>query len=293
VTVIVEDTVDRYFEAWNHHDPPSVVRALIDGGTYTDPTIVGAPLSGDALAAHVQDLLDGFPDLSFEIVQVAAPTDSVVLARWLMRGTNLGSFRGAPPSGREVSLEGIDAITLTDGGLASVEGYFDRQTMAEQLGLQVLVQPFEAGPFQFGYSVRTAAQSQAKPGTITVTWIDVGSPSDAEEVRAISRPLAAELREIPGFISWVGVGIQNRLYTITAWEDEESARRIMAMPRHQEAVKRFFNGDLAVAAHTGVWNVSRLNAVWARCSSCQTMVDLTLGTGCQCGQVVESVPDYM
>jgi hypothetical protein len=65
------------------------------------------------------------------------------------------------------------------------------------------------------------------------------------------------------------------------------------MPRHQEAVKRFFNGNLAVAAHTGVWNVSRLNAVWARCSSCQTMVDLTLGTGCQCGQVVESVPDYM
>lgn len=289
---MTEDIVDSYFDAWNDHDPEGVVASLLDGATYTDPTVVAEPLSGDALADHVQGLLDGFPDLSFEIIDIGPPVGGVVFARWLMTGTNLGSYRGAPPTGREVRLEGIDVITLTDGGLSSVEGYFDRQTMAEQLGLQVLVMPYEAGPFQFGYSLRTSTGSQATPGTLTVTWIDVGSPEDAEEVRSISRPLAAEMRELPGFISWIGVGIGNRLYTITAWEDEESARQIMEMPRHQEAVKRFFNEDLATAAHTGVWNVSRLNAVWSRCPSCNAMVDVTVDS-CGCGRGVEGVFDRM
>jgi len=42
--------LDRYFDAWNTHDPGQVVAALTDDGTCEDPT-AGGPLNGGALAA--------------------------------------------------------------------------------------------------------------------------------------------------------------------------------------------------------------------------------------------------
>ena len=48
----MHEALDRYFDAWNSHDPALVVAALTDDGTYEDPT-TGGPLSGDALEANV------------------------------------------------------------------------------------------------------------------------------------------------------------------------------------------------------------------------------------------------
>ena len=58
---------ERYFTAWNAHDPAAVAAAL-RGGSYTDPTVAGPPLTGTELAAHARDLLAGFPDLRFEVL---------------------------------------------------------------------------------------------------------------------------------------------------------------------------------------------------------------------------------
>ena len=73
------DALDRYFAAWNDHDPDAVVRSLADGGSYQDPT-TGGPLTGDALAANVATLLTGFPDLQFDLVSVAPTGDAAASA---------------------------------------------------------------------------------------------------------------------------------------------------------------------------------------------------------------------
>jgi len=52
--------LDRYFAAWNDHDPDAVVPSLAGGGSHEDAT-TGGPLTGDALAANVAALLAGFP----------------------------------------------------------------------------------------------------------------------------------------------------------------------------------------------------------------------------------------
>ena len=56
----IETALDRYFDAWNSHDPDLVVAALTDDGTYEDPT-TGGPISGDALAASVAGVLRRVP----------------------------------------------------------------------------------------------------------------------------------------------------------------------------------------------------------------------------------------
>lgn len=198
----------------------------------------------------------------------------------------------APPSGRSVALPGVDLITMVDGKIGSVEGYFDRQTMAEQLGLQVLIQPHAAGPFQFGYGVKATAGSRKPPGAVSLTWIDVRSQEEADQVRAISRPLAAELTQAPGFISWLGVGIANRLYTITAWESEDAVKQAMRNSLHTGAIKRFFTEDFCAAVGTGIWSAGHLNPLWVRCPSCDRLTDRAQADNCTCGQTLPESPQH-
>jgi steroid delta-isomerase-like uncharacterized protein len=284
--------VEPYFQAWNSRDPEAVAAAFAEGGTYTDPTVTGPPLKGPELAEHVRALFTAFPDLSFEVLSAQPADADTAVARWLMRGTHTGPLRGLPPSGRSVVLPGVDLITAADGKIGCVEGFFDRQTMAEQLGLQVIVQPHAAGPFQFGYAVRAAAGSKKVPGAVSLTWIDARSPEEADQIRAISRPLAAELTGVPGFISWFGVGIANRLYTITAWESEDAARQVMRSAAHKAAVKRFFTDDFGAALGTGVWRVHHLNPLWVRCSGCAQVIDRARDDVCPCGQPLPEPPSY-
>jgi steroid delta-isomerase-like uncharacterized protein len=279
--------VESYFQAWNSRDPDAVPGVFAEGGTYADPTIADPPLPASGLAAHVRGVLAAFPDLSFEILS-AQPLDSTAgsgtaVARWLMRGTNTGPLRGNPPTGRPVALGGVDIITVADGEVATVEGYFDRQAMAEQLGLQVIVQPHAAGPFEFGYGVR-ASGHQAKPGAVSLTWIEARSPEEANEIRGISRPLAAELTSVPGCVSLLGSGFGDRMYLTAVWENKDAVGQVWRSSLHEGAVKRFFTEDFAAAIGTAVFTVDHVNAVWMRCTACAAVVNRTDNATCPCGQ---------
>ncbi len=104
------DVVQRYFNAWNAHDPEGVVATFVAGGTYSDPGASG--LTGDAIASYVRGLLDMFPDLSFEAASLTAADDGMVAAEWTVRCTNTGPFQGLTPTGRAISLRGADFIQV-------------------------------------------------------------------------------------------------------------------------------------------------------------------------------------
>src|SRR5215208_5548889 len=129
----------RYIDAWNARTPSEIAGMFLESGTYTDPVTAG-PLTGDAIAQYAGNLFSAFPDLSFEITSNGEAPAGVVL-QWIMRGTNSGSLRGLPPTGKTIKLPGIDVIRVSGDKVLSVTGYFGRQTMLEQLGLQVVVQP--------------------------------------------------------------------------------------------------------------------------------------------------------
>jgi hypothetical protein len=132
-----------------------------------------------------------------------------------MTGTQSGPFNGLPPTQARIKLPGIDVITLGEAGLRSVEGYFDQRTLLEQLGVQVTVQPANVGPLAFGTSVRFRSSNTDVPGALSMTWIDVHDEAEDEEIKHRSRAIAAEMARMPGFIGWVGIGIAERLYTLT------------------------------------------------------------------------------
>ena len=281
---------EAYVGAWNAHDPQAVAAAFTEGGTYTDPTVTGPALTGHAIIEYARALLTAFPDLTFEIVGAHPADGRQVIMQWVMHGTNTGPWNGQPPTGRPVAMQGVNVLTVTAGKITSAEGYFDRQAMAEQLGFQMRPLPPVAGPFQFGYAARTATDSSAVPGAFSLTWIDARSEQEAEEIKLTAAVVAAELAPQPGFLSWVGLEIGSRLYTITAWENQDAVRAVMRNSTHLAAVKRFFAGDLGAAANTGVWCAHHLNPVRVRCPSCgQWTVPAGDGT-CACGQPLPPPP---
>jgi hypothetical protein len=74
-----------------------------------------------------------------------------------------------------------------------------------------------------------------------------------------------------GFLGWLGVGIGHKLFTITAWENAESAHKLLNEETHQEALRRFFGSDFWNAVGTGIWLPERLNTTWVRCKACGTL----------------------
>ena len=133
----IDAALERYFDAWNSHEPERVAAALTDGGTYEDPT-TGGPLSGDALTASVAGVLAGFPDVHFEVDSVATNGDTAS-AQWRMLGTNTGPLLtpagSVPPTGRPVIFTELRIDRFEQGRI--VESWFlpDRLTLWQQLGL--------------------------------------------------------------------------------------------------------------------------------------------------------------
>lgn len=272
---------ERYFAAWNLHDSAAIVASLNSEATYTDPTVGTLPAA--AVGDYADMLYAAFPDLRFEILSIECIGQRVV-AEWMMYGTNHGPYGGGPPTGRRIALPGIDIVTVTEGGVSSVRGYFDQRTVVDQLGLQVLVQPHTAGPFSFGRAVRVHSGRGVLPGTLGLTWLTISDPDEAENMVADSRQIAVDMLGMPGFISWVGVVVGQHFITLTAWDDADAVLQLRKGAGHNHAMKRFFGQHASSSANTSIWSLERMNTFWLRCPACGTLADAATGAEtCTCG----------
>jgi hypothetical protein len=220
--------------------------------------------------------------------------ERTVATQWMMRGTHSGPFIGIAPTGYKVALPGADFIAVEGHKICSVQGYFDQRTLAAQLGLQVIVQPYTSGPVSFGTSVFLQTGKHSKPGAFSLTSISLQSDAEKAELQEYGRRIMTEMVQMPGLISAMTVRpVGHRSFTIAAWEDLESPRQMARGKAHQEAMERFFGPDFAASAMTSVWVPHRLNTLWVRCTACKRRVDAERQNGqCQCGQPLPEPPPY-
>jgi predicted ester cyclase len=54
--------------------------------------------------------------------------------RITMKGTHKGTFMNMPPSGKQVSVKGIDIVRISGGKAVEHWGLFDSLTMMQQVG---------------------------------------------------------------------------------------------------------------------------------------------------------------
>jgi steroid delta-isomerase-like uncharacterized protein len=283
------DIARQYLDAWNAHDADAIVRTFAADGTYSDPTTPA--LTGDAIGANAKRLWSIFPDLAFDIANIAEAGIGRVVAEWIMKGTNTGSFQGLPATGRSISLRGVDVIEIGTDGITAVTGYFDTRAIPDQLGLQVLVQPFKLGLFTFGNSFGVQSGKKTKPGAFGITTI-WNADAQTEEVRALTRATAAEMMQMEGFIGVSFFRIGGRGVTISAWEKPEHTKQLTRGGAHAEAMRRFW-AEVGDSAYTSVWIPDYINPLWVRCGVCRKMNDYEKHSGvCSCGQRLPEAPSY-
>ena len=75
-----------------------------------------------------------FPDRRFSVEDMVAEGDKVS-ARFTMRGTHEGEFRGMAPTGKAVTMTGIDMIHLREGKMVEDRVEVDQLGMMQQLGV--------------------------------------------------------------------------------------------------------------------------------------------------------------
>jgi len=244
--------IDRYIAAWNAHDADGIVACFADGGTYEDPA-TGGPLTSPAIGGYAGRLFGMYSDLRFEHGAVNVTGDGQAAFEWRMTGTNDGPLPGLPPSGKAVDVAGIDAVEIVDDRIRALRGYFDRQDNLEQLGLQVMVQPHSIGPFDFGAAVHVSGPSRAKPGAVTLTWVEAASPEAKERIRQHSRSVASGIATRPGFVGYLGSFVGLTGFTVTAWESLGAARAGVVSDEHKAAIHDFIDDTLATSTFTSTW----------------------------------------
>ena len=120
-------------------EPKAVVRRLIEevinGGRLDLIDELYAPQMAAGARRWIAPFRESFPDVQMEIVELIADGEKVV-GRFRCSGTNLGPWRGKPPTGRR--FERVDEVYIYrvhDGRITEAWGIEDNRSRERQLGL--------------------------------------------------------------------------------------------------------------------------------------------------------------
>jgi len=100
----------------------------------------GNPDGPEGTKEVIETLRTWFPDFAMTAQDITVDGDKV-WARFVARGTNLGSFMGHPPTSRKVQVDVIDVVRVKDGKVVEHWGVPDQLGVMIQLGLMERRQP--------------------------------------------------------------------------------------------------------------------------------------------------------
>lgn len=127
--------VEEHVRCKNDHDLDAILATFGDDPAHDDEPWGERHAGRDGVRAYYESLLRAAPDLEIEIRQRHAAEEAVVL-EVVIRGTQLGPWRGLPPTGRRLEFPLCAVYTFDDeDGLAGERIYYDRATVLRQLGV--------------------------------------------------------------------------------------------------------------------------------------------------------------
>ena len=132
----------------------------------------------------------------------------------------------------------------------------------------------ESGQAKYGYVMRVASDNPNPPGVIALTWIAGKDEHERQRIRDHAKQNVQDFLEEPGFLSIVTGFIGLRGFTVTAWEDEDSMKRALSK-HHAVAMRELFGEPFVASVWTSVWTPGRINRIWVRCLSCESLEDVS------------------
>lgn len=126
--------VRTVFERLNEHDLEGMLPFAAED-EFQDLPMVGRIEGRDAVFVHFAAVLASLPDIHFELEQVVADGETVIVA-WRLTATFTGApYYGSMATGRPIDIRGMDRFTVRDGRIISVFAAYDSIDFAVQAGL--------------------------------------------------------------------------------------------------------------------------------------------------------------
>ena len=111
--------------------------ASIDELLTPDVTVYGfgQPVQGrEAQKGFTAMMHAAIPDIEGTIEDMIAEGDLVV-SRWTFHGTHRGDLMGIPPTGKRITMSGMDLTRIVNGQIAEMRVMMDQLGMFRQLGM--------------------------------------------------------------------------------------------------------------------------------------------------------------
>jgi steroid delta-isomerase-like uncharacterized protein len=105
-----------YEEFWNAGNVDAIDELVADDYVDHQP-VPGTPAGKAGFADLIRLWHTGFPDMT-ETVEALIAEGDLVVGRFTFRGTHTGEFMGIAPTGRPVSMTGVDVVRIADGRIA-------------------------------------------------------------------------------------------------------------------------------------------------------------------------------
>ncbi|MFF4253904.1 ester cyclase [Streptomyces sp. NPDC001663] len=136
-----KQVVTRYYEELLNQGRLDIVDDLFTGEFLTEePTEAGVLRSRGAVERAVTAYREGFSDFHEEVVHLLAEGD-LVAARFRFTGTHDGTFLKVAPTGRQVSMVGMEIFRVENGRIADVWYAEPLHELFEQFGTIPPVDP--------------------------------------------------------------------------------------------------------------------------------------------------------
>lgn len=113
----IESAEQFFADTYVHHDPAS-------------PQV----RDRDGLKIMVRAFCTGCPDLHIMIDDLLADGD-MVTKRWTFHATHTGDLSGMPPTGKGITMSGLELFRLANGKIVECWSAYDNLSLLQQLGV--------------------------------------------------------------------------------------------------------------------------------------------------------------
>jgi steroid delta-isomerase-like uncharacterized protein len=136
---IVRRMVD---EGWNPNNQATFDALMAEDFVNHDPVAPQVRSREDLKAFHASRVA-AFPDQSTTAEDLIGERDQVA-KRWTWRGTHRGDFQGIPPTGKQVTLQGVSVYRIDNGKITELWWGYDTLGVLQQLGVIPQAEPAPA-----------------------------------------------------------------------------------------------------------------------------------------------------
>ena len=123
-----------YEECFNKGNLGLVDEIVSESFVSSTPNPGGLPPNREGFKQTVTLLRSGFPDLAMTVDDMVVEGDMVAV-RVTARGTHKNEFMGIPPTGKQVTMTGMDFMRFENGKVVERWGAWDQLGMMQQLGV--------------------------------------------------------------------------------------------------------------------------------------------------------------